>query len=143
MHRRMVFALWLVAAVDPAVEGFAQLTLIILKQYENCGQVVEYIRDPPFVTAQTIYNCISNFQAILFFFAARHLYPKIFERKGKEESRQNWRMVGGSSGAVPNSQPSHTVPRWFWCILGVEIFLGERVGGKDSPPLTTCNCGGS
>jgi hypothetical protein len=30
-----------------------------------------------------------------------------------------------------------------WWILGVEIFLGERVGGKDSPPLTTCNCGGS
>jgi hypothetical protein len=37
----MVFALWLVAAVDPAVEGFAQLTLISLTQYENCGEIVE------------------------------------------------------------------------------------------------------
>jgi len=37
----MVFALWLVAAVDPAVAGFAQSTLINLKQYEICGQVVE------------------------------------------------------------------------------------------------------
>jgi hypothetical protein len=41
VHRRMVFALWLGAAVDSAVEGFAQLTLISLKQYENCGEVVE------------------------------------------------------------------------------------------------------
>lgn len=81
--------------------------------------------------ADNIY-CINNFQAI-FFFAARHLYPKIFERKGKEESRQNWRMMGGSSGAVPNSQPSHTIQRCLWWILGVEIFLGERVGGMDSP----------
>jgi hypothetical protein len=37
----MVFALWLGAAVDSAVAGFAQLMLISLKQYGNCGQVVE------------------------------------------------------------------------------------------------------